>query len=134
MKTEFVPLDVLPDSGSLVLLGTADGKLGKVADSIDQQTGGAVRRAIELAGDKFKRSAVDLVCPSGVEWDRIIIFAVDDPAECKSLDLELLGGRMAVKLNALGVTSAHVAVDVPDDLGLSDLDAALAIASGVRLR
>ena len=134
MKTEFAPLDVLPDSGTLVLLGTADGKLGKVAGGIDQRTDGAIRRAIELAGDKFKRGSIDLVCPGGVEWDRVIIFAIDDPADCRPLDVELLGGRMTIKLNALGVKVAHVAIDAPDDLGLDDLDVALALASGIRLR
>ncbi len=134
MKTEFTSLDVLPDNGTLVLLATADGKLGNVADDIDQRTDGAVQRAIGIAGDKFKRGSIDMVCPGGVEWDRIMIFAIDDPAECSSLDLELLGGRMAIKLNALGVKMAHIAVDAPGDLGLSDLDVALALASGIRLR
>ena len=134
MKTEFAPLDVLPKTGTLILLASADGKLGKVADDVDQRTDGAIRRAIDLAGDKFKRGSVDLICPSGVEWDRIVIFAVDDPAECSPLDLELLGGRIAVKLNALGVTAAHAAVDLKDGLELNDLDIALALASGVRLR
>lgn len=138
MHTEFAPLDVLPNNGTLVLLGNVDGKLGKVADGIDQRTDGAIQRAIELAGDKFKRGSIDLVCPGGVEWDRIIIFAIDDPAECSPLDFELLGGRMTVKLNALGVKTAHVAVDVavevPGDQSVNDVDAALALASGVRLR
>ncbi|MEM8950749.1 MAG: leucyl aminopeptidase [Pseudomonadota bacterium] len=134
MKTEFAPRDVLTESGTLVLVATADGKLGKVADGIDQRTSGAIKRAIELAGDKFKRGSVDLVCPSGVEWDRIVVFAIDDPADCRTLDLETLGGRMAVKLNALGVKSAHAVVEASDGLDASDLDMAIALASGMRLR
>ncbi|MGI9485992.1 MAG: leucyl aminopeptidase [Geminicoccaceae bacterium] len=134
MKTEFAPLDVLPDSGTLVLLSTADGKLGKIAGGIDQRTDGAIQRAIELAGDKFKCGSIDLVCPGGVEWDRVVIFAIDDPAESGPLDIELLGGRMAIKLNVLGVKAAHVAIDAPGDLSLDDLDVALALASGARLR
>ena len=35
MKTEFAPLDVLPNTGALVLLATADGKLGKLAGDLD---------------------------------------------------------------------------------------------------
>ena len=134
MRTEFAPFDVLPNTGTLVLMATVDGKLGKTADQLDRRTGGAIKRSIELAGDKFKRGSVDLVCPSAVEWDRLVVFAVDDPAECSLHDLEVLGGRMAVKLNALGVDSAHAVVDALDGLGVSELDTAFSLATGVRLR
>ncbi|MDH3661066.1 MAG: leucyl aminopeptidase [Alphaproteobacteria bacterium] len=134
MNIDFAPLDVLPNNGTLVLLGAADGKLGKVAGNLDQRTSGAIKRAIELAGDKFKRSSVDLVCPGGVEWDRIVVFALDDPAECSPHDLEVLGGKIAVKLNALGVKTAATAIDALAGLAHSELDVALALASGVRLR
>ncbi|MGI9510441.1 MAG: M17 family peptidase N-terminal domain-containing protein, partial [Geminicoccaceae bacterium] len=134
MKTEFAPIDVLPNHGTLVLLSTADGQLGKAAAKIDQLVGGAIKRAIDLAGDKFKSGSVDLVCPSGVEWDRIMAFAIDEPADCSLHDIERLGGRIAVKLNALGVAAPHIAVDALDDLASSDLDTALALATGARLR
>ncbi|MGI9421541.1 MAG: leucyl aminopeptidase [Geminicoccaceae bacterium] len=134
MKTEFSPLDVLAKDGTLALLATTDGQLGKTAGTVNQRTDGAITRAIEIAGDKFKRGSIDLVCPGGTEWDRIVVFAVDDPADCSLLDLEVLGGRMAVKLNALGVKTVHMAIDALDGLGHGDVDVALALATGARLR
>jgi leucyl aminopeptidase len=134
MKTAFAPIDVLPNQGTLILLATAAGKLGKVGIELDDRTGGAIKRAIDLAGDKFKRGSVDLVCPSGVEWDRIDVFAVDDPSDCRFHDLEELGGRIANRLNALGIKAATVAIDPIDDLPHSDLDITLALATGARLR
>ena len=134
MNTEFAPIDVLPNQGNLVLLASADGRLGKTAADLDRQTSGAIKRAIALAADKFKGGSVDLVCPSGVEWDRITVFAIDDPADCSTLDLELLGGRITVRLTALGIKAFHVVVDGLEGLAASDLDVALALATGARLR
>jgi len=134
MEMEFAPLDVLPSNGTLVLFSLADGQLGKTADDLDQRTDGAIKRAIALAGDKFKRGSIDLVCPGGVAYDRLVVFAIDDPAACSLHDLEVLGGRVAIKLNALGIPSAHIAVDALDGLAHGDIDIALAIAVGTRLR
>lgn len=134
MNIDFAPIDVLPHQGTVLLLATASGTLDKVGADIDKRTDGAISRAIALAGDKFKRGAVDIVCPSGGEWDRIMVFAVDDPEECTPSDLETIGGRMATRLNAQGVKTAALAIDGIDDLALNDLDAALAVAVGLRLR
>jgi leucyl aminopeptidase len=134
MHMEFAPIDVLPKAGTVVLLSTADGRLGKTARAIDKRSGGAVSRAITLAGGKFKSGGADLVCPSGVEWDRIVVLAIGDPADCGAHDLEVVGGRIAIKLNALGVRSAHALVDAVDGLALSEADVALALATGARLR
>ncbi len=134
MKTTFASLDVLNTVGTLVLLATADGKLGNTANALNERTGGAIKRAIALAEDRFKRGSVEIACPSGTEHDRLLIFAIDDPAECSAYDLESLGGKIAVKLNGLGVKAVHLAVDPLDGVGTSDDEIALALATGMRLR
>jgi leucyl aminopeptidase len=134
MKTAFASLDVLNTEGTLILFATADGKLGKTASALNEQTGGAIKRAIALAGDKFKRGSIELACPSGVEHDRLLVFAIEDPSECSAFDLESLGGRMAVKLNGLGVKAAHLAVDALEGVDKGDHDVALTLATGMRLR
>ena len=134
MEMEFAPLDVLPSNGTLILFCLADGQLGKTANDLDQRTDGSIKRAIAIAGDKFKRGLIDLVCPAGVDYDRVVVFAIDDPAACSQHDIEILGGRVAVKLNALGITSAHMVVEALDGLALGDIDIALALAIGARLR
>ncbi|MGI9450466.1 MAG: leucyl aminopeptidase [Geminicoccaceae bacterium] len=134
MNIEFAPIDVLPNQGTLVLFGSQDGQFGTVADDLDKKSGGALKRAVDLAGDKFKRGSVDLVCPAGLEYDRCLVFAIDAPSDCQAFDLESLGGRIAVKLGSLGVKAAHVAIDDVPGLAKGDTDLAIAFATGIRLR
>ena len=134
MNIDFAPIDVLPSHGTLVLFASTDGHLGPVADHLDKKSGGGLKRAVDLAGDKFKRGAAYLVCPSGLEYDRLVLFAIDDPSDCQTIDLEGLGGRVAVKLGALGVEAAHVVIDAVPGLTMGEVDVAMAIAMGIRLR
>ncbi|MEM9440157.1 MAG: leucyl aminopeptidase [Pseudomonadota bacterium] len=134
MKTAFASLDVLNNEGTLVLFATADGKLGKTAAALNEQTGGAIKRTILLAEERFKRGVVELACPSGVAHDRFLVFAVDDPAECSAYDWESLGGKIVAKLNGLGVKTAHVAIDQVEGMDARDDEVALALATGMRLR
>jgi len=134
MNIEFANIDVLPNQGTLVLFGSADGQLGSIADSLDQKTGGALKRAIDIAGDKFKRSAVDLVCPAGLDYDRVVLFAIDDPADCQTFDLETIGGRIAARLGSFGAKTAHVVIDDIPGLAKDEIEVAIAFATGIRLR
>jgi len=133
MKITFTTA-ALPDSGTAVVLA-ADAGLGATAADLDGRTGGAVRRALELAGGKLKRGkAVELLCPAGVGLGRVVVLGVGAPAEAKRLDLEELGGSLAVKLKALGVTEASVAIDALDGLPLGPADLAVSLATGAMLR
>ncbi len=134
MNIVFAPINVLPNTGTVVLLGSADGQLGDVADGLDKKTGGAIRRAIDLAGDKFKRGAVDLVCPAGTDYDRLVLFALDELVEGPVVDLETLGGRVAIKLNALGIRTAHFVIEKIAEFPAFGTQTTIAIATGIRLR
>ena len=134
MKIEFAPTDVLPNQGNMVLFGSQDGRLGSIARELDKKSGGAIKRAIDLVGDKFKRGAIDLMCPAGTDYDRLTLFAIDEPAECQTIDLEILGGRVAVKLNTLGVKEAHVVIEAVPGMTTNEVNVAVAIATGARLR
>ena len=63
MKIAFATA-ALPDTGTAVVLA-ADGALGATAADLDRRTGGALRRAIELAGNKLKRGRADRAAVSG---------------------------------------------------------------------
>lgn len=134
MNITFAPIDVLPASGTLVLLGSVTGKLGTVAQELDHKSGGAIKRAIDLAGSKFKRMAIDLACPAGLDHDRLVLFPVDEAADDTVVNLEALGGKIAGKLNALGVQKAAIVVEPIAGLSTSDKDVATALATGIRLR
>jgi leucyl aminopeptidase len=134
MNIDFAPA-ALPDSGTLVVLAAADGTLGPTGAELDQRAGGALRRAIQLAGDKFKRGhALELLYPSGLEVERLVALSVGKPAEASRLDLETLGGSLAVRLKAFGASEAAVAVEAIPGLPAGPAELAVCLAAGAALR
>jgi leucyl aminopeptidase len=134
MNIDFASIDVLATSGCLVLLATGDGRLGPVGERLDRQSEGALTRAIGLAGDKFKRGSIDLLCPRGLDYDRVILLSLDDPASAGSLELENAGGRLAVRLHGLGVKAAAVVVDALPGAAAGPAEVAQRLALGASLR
>jgi leucyl aminopeptidase len=133
MMIAFAPA-ALPDTGTVVVLAPA-GELGPAAADLDRRTGGAVSRAIELAGAKMKRGhAIELLCPTGVGLSRLVVLGVGAPGEATGLDLEVLGGSLATKLKALGVTEAGVAIDPIEGLKQGPAELAVSLAEGAMLR
>src|SRR5207253_5735040 len=69
-----------PDLGTkgAIAVGVAEGrKLGRAAASLDQRSGGAIRRA--LAGSKFSGKLgelLDIAGPSGVPQSRIVLYGL----------------------------------------------------------
>jgi leucyl aminopeptidase len=134
MQIEFATAD-LPEAGNLVVMAGADGLLGSSADRLDRRLDGAIRRAIELAGARFKRGHVlDLLCPAGLGLDRLLVLGLGKPAEASPLDLETAGGSLAVKLKEVGVRRASVAVDRLQGLAHAPVEVAVRLAAGARLR
>ena len=133
MKIAFADA-TLPDAGTVVVLAAAS-KLGAVGTDLDQRTGGSVRRAIELVDADLKRGrVVELLLPAGVGLARLVVLGIGTPDEATRLDLEVLGGTLAAKLKALGVTEAHVAVDAIEGLAQSPAELAVCLAEGAVLR
>ena len=134
MRIEFAPAE-LPEAGTLVVLAPQDGELGARAAEVDRRTGGAVTRALRLAGDPFKRGqAVELLYPAGLELDRVLVLALGKPDEASPLDLEALGGSLVTRLRALRVSEAKVAVDAAPGLEVAPSQLAAYLATGASLR
>ena len=134
MRIDFAPAE-LPRAGTLVVLAAAGGALGPSAAEVDRRSGGAVSRAIEMAGDAFKRGqAIELLYPAGLELERLVVLGVGKPEEASRFDLEALGGSLAVKLKGLRVGEASLAVDAPEGLALGPAEIAVCLASGACLR
>ncbi|MCC2663847.1 MAG: leucyl aminopeptidase [Geminicoccaceae bacterium] len=134
MRIEFAPAE-LPAAGTLVVLAPQDGELGASAAEVDRRTGGAVTRALRLAGDPFKRGqALELLYPAGLELDRVLVLALGKPDEASPLDLEALGGSLVTRLRALRVSEAKVAVDAAPGLEVAPSQLAACLATGASLR
>ncbi len=95
MKLAFAKPE-LPKSGT-VAVAVADGrKLGPSAETLDRRSKGAIARAI--AASRFKGGGDDilaLLAPSGLEFDRIVLYGVGKPGKLDALAFQSIGGRLA---------------------------------------
>jgi len=134
MRIDFAPAE-LPQAGTLVVLAAQGGELGASAAEVDRRTGGAVTRAVRMAGDAFKRGqALELLYPAGLDLERVIVLALGKPAEASPLDLATLGGSLVTKLRALRASEAQVAVDPVAGLAIGPGQLAVELATGAWLR
>ena len=134
MKIEFARAE-LPAAGTLVVLVPQEGEPGVSAAEVDRRSGGAVTRAVRMAGDAFKRGqALELLYPAGLELDRVVVLSLGKPGAASPLELETLGGSLVVKLKALRVGEASVAVDAIAGLAVGPAQLAVHLATGARLR
>jgi leucyl aminopeptidase len=124
-----------PAEGTWVVLAQDDGALGPTGSELDRRAGGAVRRAIAEWGGKLKRGEVmELRYPPGLELDRLLVLSLGKPAETGRYDLETAGGSLAVKLRALRVRQASVAVEPVGALKATAPELAISLATGACLR
>jgi leucyl aminopeptidase len=131
MKIKFQSL-ALPKSGVLVIFASSGAKLGGIANQADIASGKQVSRAMKSAGFKGEKdSFLDVPGISGDDFDRVLLAGLGKSEELTGLQLEMLGGAIAGKLQTMKVTTATIAFDAekPDAN-----DAVARIASGVRLR
>jgi leucyl aminopeptidase len=124
-----------PATGTWVILAAGDGTLGPTGAELDRRAGGALTRALEDWGDNPKRGeSIELRYPQGLEVDRVILVSLGKSDEASRLDLERVGDSLGVKLKALRVRAASVAVEAPGGLSASPQELAIALASGACLR
>lgn len=128
----FAPLDTLP-RGNIIVFAGEDAALSPVARSIDTQTGGALERAIRIAKFKGKaKTSLELLAPSGIEADRVIIVGLGKTDGYKEEDWIELGGAVRGKLG--GVETAGVWLQGPEGKGAISPEIAASVAFGMLLR
>jgi leucyl aminopeptidase len=124
-----------PAQGTWVVLAKDDGALGPTGSELDRRSGGALHRAIAEWGGKLKRGEViELRYPPGLELDRLLVLSLGKPEETGRYDLETAGGSLAVKLRALRVRAASVAVEPVGALKATPQELAISLATGACLR
>ncbi len=125
----------LPESGSVVVAVFANRQMGQTAARLDQQTDGALGRA--LSSGRFtgkKDETLVVAAPSGTKLDRILLAGFGEAKEIDRAGLQGLGGVLWQTLNANGATEATMIVDAPDGAAVAPADMAAEIAYGARLR
>jgi leucyl aminopeptidase len=124
-----------PATGTWVVLAASDGALGPTGAELDRRAGGALRRAVADWGSALKRGeTLELKYPPGLELDRLLVLSLGKPEEASRYDLETVGGSLAVRLKALRVREASVAVEPVGGLKASAQELAIGLATGACLR
>lgn len=117
-------------SGTIVVMVEAGRKLTGAAQTLDQETGGAVGRAVQTGRFTGKKNQLlHIVAPANLSADRVTLAGIGDGLD--TLGFQDLGGTLLAALNAAGEKTAVIHVDA----GHEDLPhAAAEMAFGALLR
>lgn len=125
----------LPDAG-IAVAAVLDGRnLTPSAISLDDRTGGAVRRAI--AASRFqggKDQVLTLRAPGGVDLQGIVLVGLGKGSDVDARRLQAAGGRIYATVAGDGPEEVTVLVDAVDGCALTPAEMAAEMALGARLR
>jgi leucyl aminopeptidase len=135
MRIDFAKF-ALPRSGALVVGAWADRVLTTTARRLDEETGGAIARAMEAA-PRFhgkKNELLPLIGPPNVPLSRIVVAGLGKPESVDARLLQDLGGNVVAHLNSAGESEATIAIDLGDGAPVKPGEAAAQLAFGAALR
>ncbi|MBI1181349.1 MAG: leucyl aminopeptidase [Alphaproteobacteria bacterium] len=122
-------------SGAVAVFALKAKTLSPSAETFDERTGGALRRAMEAArmkGDKGK--TVELLAPANMDADRILVVGLGEPAEAGASAAEAAGGAIVGAYKTAHQDQVTVFADTPEGAALSDAEFAARIAYGALLK
>ena len=128
-ELQFVP-PTAPLAATVVLLVGPELALGATGERLDQQSGGAIRRALAAADFKGKaRTSLEMLGPANLSQKRIVLLGTGPREAASDLDWARLGGAAYAQITARETEAASIVVD------LADAHAAAArLAQGLILR
>jgi len=134
MDITFVPHG-LPESGTVIVTSHSDGVLSASAADLDRKGRGFLKKAIAATGFEAEANAL-LQIPAPVEMalDRVILLGLGEPGKLDALSARKMGGKLAARLEEIGVASARLMVDHLRKMPLDEATLAAEIASGAGLR
>src|SRR5437867_2325784 len=135
MKIRFAEF-VLPRSGAVIVGAWEDRTLTAAARRLDEETGGAVSRAV-AAAPRFhgkKNELIPIIGPPNLPLSRIVVAGIGKPDTVDPRLLQDLGGTLVAHLNSAGESEATFALDLGDAAPLKPADAAAHLAFGAELR
>ena len=113
----------------------AGGVPGEAARRLDEETGGALSRAMKLS--RFDGAAgkfLPVLAPHGVASGRVVLAGLGEPGKFDALAAAKLGGGIAAHLLHCGETRAAAAVEPPEGAPIDAHVCAARLAHGARLR
>ena len=122
------------EAPALVLFAADGATLTPAAAAADRATGGQLGRAIKAAEFTGKKGAmVELLAPSGLAAERVLLLGLGEPAKADAAVFEELGGKIAEHLQ-LKATAATADLSGMSGLGVALAEAAAHLALGAGLR
>jgi len=102
-----------PPKSAALVAGVMSGKsLSPAAQSLDEQTGGAISRALKASRfDGNIGQSLELLAPPGIENSRILLVGMGDPAKLTAKEIADIGGNLAGHLLNSGEKEAAVLID-----------------------
>jgi leucyl aminopeptidase len=135
MKIDFAEF-VMPRSGAVIVGAFEDRVLTATARRLDEETGGAVSRAV-AAAPRFhgkKNELLPLIGPPKLSLSRIVVAGLGKPDAVDARLLQDLGGNLVAHLNGAGESEATFAVDPGEGAKVKPGEAAAQLAFGAALR
>ncbi len=135
MKITFTQASPSLKGSAVIVFARSKAKLSESAAALDKQSGGAIKRAMSSArfeGDSGQ--ILQLLAPSGVDANRIVVLGLGKPGELARTDFTDIGGSITAKLISSGEKSAVVLFDDIKGLKVDPADAMAEIGAGLRLR
>ena len=133
MKIAFSEI-ATPVEGVVAVVVTEERTLGATGRGLDEQTGGALSRALAAGRFKGKQgTSTTIVAPHGLDVDAVILVGLGKPEKIDGRGLRALGGSVVRKMNAAGAKAGALAVDAVDGASVAPPAMAAEIALGARL-
>jgi len=141
MKIKFakfaLPRPGTSQAGAVVVGVWEERVLTAPARRLDEETGGAISRAV-AAAPRFhgkKNELLPLIGPPNLPLSHIVIAGLGKPDAVDARLLQDLGGNLVAHLNGVGETEAIFAIDLGDGApGVTPAEAAAQLAFGAALR
>jgi leucyl aminopeptidase len=136
--TDTTSIAFVPLAGSrrtvCVALVEKDKPFPSALSALDEQSGGAITRAAGIAKFKgAKKTAADVIAPTGLELDRLVLLGVGDVTKYTESDWLALGGQIRARLITTRAVEADVLLELDEENAVSGHHAAC-VALGAMLR
>ncbi len=119
---------------TLILFAEEGGGLAKAGQALDQQSGGAISKAIKIADFKGKaKKWLEILAPAGLEQERILVAGVGKHGDYTNADWLNLGGALGAKLDGMKTGTAGIIAQTGTD-AKPDGENAANLALGMILR
>ncbi len=133
MKIAFSEI-VTPAKGVVAVVVTEERSLGATGRGLDEQTGGALSRALAAGRFKGKQgTSTTIVAPHGIDVDAVILIGLGKPEKIDGRGLRALGGTAVRRMNGAGAKVGAIAVDAVEGASIAPPAMAAEIALGARL-